>query len=286
MNLHLSLYRRSQASQVITALMNPAAEVHQHVDWQDLRQWLYERGLLMALAWRNRELVGVLAFAPPYRGSSHIRLLILPGDDRQAVLAALWDYLRPHLQAGGVQQVAAIGHQDWLPSVLDEYGFYHQDSVVHLYRPPGPPPPPLMTIAGWGPKIRGVWRWEWGRVLSIDQAAFGPPWQFRPADFRFTAREASLIRVAIVEGQMAAYQLSRVYRDNLHLIRLATLPAYQNRGLARALLHDLLAICHRWGIPELSVNTQASNVASRHLYESFGFQYEESSTGVYLADFH
>lgn len=284
MSLKLGTYQWADAPAVMNALFNPAALVHQHLDWQDLREWLYERGLLMALAWQGREVTGALAFSPPYDGATWLRLLILPDEGRGAVLAALWDFLRPSLMAVGVRLVAAMSNDSWLGDCLAPYGFRHVDSVVHLQRP-------ALALPEYTPKVPGLairspWRWQWGQVLRTDQAAFGPPWQFRPYDFRITARRATLLRVGMMGGRVVAYQLSRAYRHNIHLIRLATLPDYQNRGIARAMLDDFLRQSHRRGYPETSVNTQASNLPSRHLYESYNFHYESDSTGVYFADLH
>jgi ribosomal protein S18 acetylase RimI-like enzyme len=80
--------------------------------------------------------------------------------------------------------------------------------------------------------------------------------------------------VAIVEGCAVAFALTSQASNGGYdqLIRLATHPAAQGRGIGRQLVVDSIVYSESTGAPGLALNTQASNTVSRHLYEVLGFR--------------
>ncbi len=70
---------------------------------------------------------------------------------------------------------------------------------------------------------------------------------------------------------MVGYQLSTLYRDGLHLARLATLPEVQGQGIGGVLLGQLIDQFARRGVLSVTVNTQRSNLQSQRLYQRYGF---------------
>jgi ribosomal-protein-alanine N-acetyltransferase len=78
------------------------------------------------------------------------------------------------------------------------------------------------------------------------------------------------------EGAIAGFCLAWRAADELQLIELATLPRYRRRGVARALLSELVehGRCH--GARLVLLEVRRSNGAAIALYESAGFR----ATGV------
>ena len=59
--------------------------------------------------------------------------------------------------------------------------------------------------------------------------------------------------------------------DYAQLIRVATHPDFRGQGIGRQLVVDAIHFAQESNMPGLTLNTQASNIISRRLYESLGF---------------
>jgi [ribosomal protein S18]-alanine N-acetyltransferase len=75
--------------------------------------------------------------------------------------------------------------------------------------------------------------------------------------------------VAISENRTAGYLVSRTLSEGeSEILDLAVAPEFRRRGIARALLQELLAMSNR----TVFLEVRASNFAARNLYKCFGFQ--------------
>lgn len=109
---------------------------------------------------------------------------------------------------------------------------------------------------------------------------------FKPLDdeFEMQALQASLdddkaiALVAEVDGQIAGLlQADIKFRPYLeteefcHVSGLGVLPAFRRRGIAKALMDELFAICRDLEIAELSLGVFNDNKGAYKLYEELGF---------------
>lgn len=250
--------------------------VHRHLDWQGFRYWLRDPANWIYLLWDENQIHSVMAFCPPLGQATWLRMFGTHPQNQTANFMRLWEVYQTEAQ-GKIHLVAVMASQAWLQDLLQEIGFEHTETVINLSRtaqaPPHPPPSEIL--------VRPV-RWREGRhVLAIDHAAFEAPWQIEDADLQSAGRRAYHYTVALIGGRLVGYQLSMRYGKTLHLGRLATLPDCRNLGVGSALLHDLASHAELWGIDWMTVNTQESNAASRHLYERFGFQRDYGDIPIY-----
>ncbi len=250
-------------------LINNAARLHLHLDWQAVDEWIDDPETPVFLAWQGRTLVGVMAAAPPLSGTSWVRLAVLADDfEAEEVLPELWAQVRMRLNALGVMQVGALLLRRWLMPYMESLGFHYSEDVVTLRRDSGDVLPALRS----DPHIRRI---EWGEapaVAEVDHAAFDPIWQLSTPALRQAARISALFTVAELDGRFVGYQLTTLHSDGAHLARLATLPELQGQGIGGALLSDMLNHFTRRGITSYSVNTQQTNEQSQRLYRRYGFE--------------
>ncbi|MGA2194276.1 MAG: ribosomal protein S18-alanine N-acetyltransferase [Bryobacteraceae bacterium] len=76
-------------------------------------------------------------------------------------------------------------------------------------------------------------------------------------------------RVCVHDGRVAGFLVARrVAADESELLNLVVAPEFRRKGLARALLQELLTA----SVPSLYLEVRASNRAARNLYKSMGFQ--------------
>ena len=61
----------------------------------------------------------------------------------------------------------------------------------------------------------------------------------------------------------------------------AVLPAFQGRGIASALLKELLSLGEAMGFTDFTLEVRVGNAPAIHLYEKFGFVSEGIRPGFY-----
>jgi ribosomal protein S18 acetylase RimI-like enzyme len=243
--------------------------VHNHLDWHEYDQWLEAHSdAPMRLAWQRGRLVAMMAAAPPLNNSTWIRLAVIQNSlEHRTMLNLLWNDLLPELRGLGVTVAAVLGVRDWVLAYLPEMGFHYVEDIITLARSGKQIPPPRETRLS----IRSA---EWNDLEAmtiIDHAAFNPPWQLAGDELRQAHRISASCTVAFLDNVMVGYQLSTLYFDGAHLARLAVLPDMQGTGIGGALLGDVLERFFRRGVYHMTVNTQASNTRSQHLYTAYGF---------------
>ena len=92
----------------------------------------------------------------------------------------------------------------------------------------------------------------------------------------------SRMQVAECAGVLVGYNCIRLFaRREAQLARMAVAPAWQGRGLGRALLVDALNAAVLGGSRTVSLNTQADNHRARQLYARYGFHFTGQQMTVF-----
>ena len=241
---------------------------HKHLDWHSTGQWLdNERGLVF-LAWHGAELAGYIGLSRPIAGCSWIRLLgISDGRMPGQLIGDLWRGAQAQCPRAGIRSVAILGAANWLPAYISRLAFDVSDDIITMSHI-GSRLPPTPHVSA---RIRPAEYSDISRLCEIDRLAFSPHWRMNRNDFQQALRIAAVATVALREDKVVAYQFSTRNEEAGHLARLAVDPACQRRGIASLLVRRLLDDLQRLRIETVTVNTQASNRPSQHLYQRFGF---------------
>jgi ribosomal protein S18 acetylase RimI-like enzyme len=124
--------------------------------------------------------------------------------------------------------------------------------------------------------LRRARRNDRSAVLAVDHRVFDPFWQLDHdgLDEALTATPTVRYRTALDRGQgeVAGYAITGRAGRSGFLQRLAVRPDLHGRGVGGALVLDGLSWLRRRGVDRSMVNTQESNDAALHLYESLGFK--------------
>ncbi len=244
-------------------------QVHTHLDWRDVSDWLDTTQSPVRLAWQQQRLVGVLGVAAPLNHTTWFRLAVLhdhmPGEE---IMGALWENMASELHRMDTRIVSVLVTRSWVEHTLLHLGFHFQEEIITMRRD-GEALPVLRPA---GVTIRFMRVTDLQDIMAVDQQAFAPPWQLTLDELRLATRIASSYTVALHEENLVGYQISTVYRDGAHLARLAVLPGAQGQGVGSALLDDALRRFFKRRVYTMTVNTQIGNIRSQQLYARFGFQ--------------
>ncbi len=265
--LKITNYARQHRS----ALLNLAGSsrwAHKHLDWHNTADWLDSELGCVWLAWKGAQLQGYIGLSPPIAGWSWIQLLgIRDGKMPGLLLRELCEAAECHCAERGIANIAVLMITNWLPSYLRQRGFCHEDDIITMSQigKPGPAAPDIAA------RLRTAQIEDINDMILIDSLAFHAPWQLADYDIWRAFRSAASVTVATLDNQVLGYQISTRQAEIGHLARLAVHPAQQRKGIASALLQQLLSDFKRRNVTELSVNTQLGNRPSQRLYERFGF---------------
>lgn len=256
--------------QALDDLIFRSHQVHTHLDWQDIHEWLdNRRGATLRLAWQGKRLVGALGLSAPLHNAAWFRLAAIhdyaPAPE---VMQALWADMLTVLTEQNVKMVWALVSRPWLQALITPIGFQFDEDIITLQRS-GQRLPVEPTDA---PHLREMFPGDLDAVAQVDHAAFAPPWQLAREELYQARRISAVATVAVQHDLIIGYQISTVYRDGAHLARLAVDPAVQGQGVGKALLADALRRFFRRGVYSMTVNTQASNGRSQRLYHQFSFE--------------
>jgi mycothiol synthase len=178
-------------------------------------------------------------------------------------------------------------------ALLERYGFVRQDEhTLHMVRPLGEPIPEPQ-----GPKgfvIRHVeGEHEVEALVALHRAAFGTQnltVEARLSWMRTPEYDPALDLVAVApDGVLAAYVFCSISHEENGLTGrkdgytdpVATHPAFQRQGLARALLLTGFGLLKRRGMEHARTGTSSSNTAMQWTAKSVGFRI--GSTTVFFA---
>jgi ribosomal-protein-alanine N-acetyltransferase len=120
-------------------------------------------------------------------------------------------------------------------------------------------------------------------ILAIDRACFAQSTVNVTAELERPWSHVWVARQGSEDGEPRAFMLSWVVADELHILSVATLPAYRRQGLARALLNYAIDFSRLRKVRAILLEVRRSNLSAIRLYRAFGF----SAIGIrprYYAD--
>lgn len=120
------------------------------------------------------------------------------------------------------------------------------------------------------PTIRALDAADLPAITAIEERVFSDPW---PASFFLGELSHPFVwaRVAEHGGSLAGYSVALLGGGTGHLGNLAVAPEARRRGIAAALLADLLDEARARGVSQIGLEVRVSNFAAQDLYRAHGF---------------
>lgn len=107
-------------------------------------------------------------------------------------------------------------------------------------------------------------------LSRIESESFSMPWS--PRDFRdLLTRDYCIYLVALADGEVAGCcGMTNICREG-NIDNVVVAERFRNRGIASAMLKELIALGEEAGITAFTLEVRVGNRAAIHLYEKFGF---------------
>jgi ribosomal protein S18 acetylase RimI-like enzyme len=235
------------------------------------------RNGLSAIAMARKAAVGFLGFSArtpaglPAETWADLALVAVAADRPVGkVLESLLSLALAALRGQGVTGLACLAGEGWLRDGLLAADFVQVDRVVGYAHNFARTVLPALSAAS----LRTAGAADFEAVLAVNAEAFDPFWRYGDATILSWLLTSDHATLAEVDGQVTGFALTSHNPENeyAYLIRLATLPTYRDRGIGKQLVTDALDYARAVGAVGLALNTQASNLVSRGLYESLGFR--------------
>jgi ribosomal protein S18 acetylase RimI-like enzyme len=267
-----------QDMKVLSQLVHFDAYVHRHLDYREPLEWIGSSPFLVLE--RDGKIESTLVCPPDPPRVAWIKLFAASRQIRpQKAWELVWSEAKDTLfQIPGVQWSAAIPLQNWFTYLLENSGFEVSHHIVMMKWQKQPIQNGVLPP---GISVRPMTLDDLEATFIIDQSAFVPVWQNSIDTLEIAFRQAGIASVALIEGQVAGYQISTPTHMGGHLARLAVLPEFQGKGLGTALLSDLLVQFSRRGALVVTVNTQKDNQVSLSLYKKAGFIFSGEEYPIY-----
>jgi [ribosomal protein S18]-alanine N-acetyltransferase len=239
-----------------------------------------------AIAFARDQCVGLLGFSvrepagdPLERWADVASVAISGGRSPVKTLQALLEAVLGELNARGVTGLVCLTSDDWLRSACFDIGFIEHDRVIGYARSGHLLPPPISA----GPaRVRPARSQDGEVVLALNSAAFAPIWRYDSSTILSWLLTADHAVLAETGAGHAGFALTTSSRDSelAQLTRIAIHPRFQGRGIGRQVVVDAIHYAWEIGAGGLSLNTQASNMISRRLYEGLEFRLTGQAVSV------
>jgi ribosomal-protein-alanine N-acetyltransferase len=111
-------------------------------------------------------------------------------------------------------------------------------------------------------------------VLAIERASFPNPWHETTFEGEIQNEGISFPLVAVhrTDKKIIGYILFWKIKDEILINNIAVHRDFRRRGVAEAMLQDVLASAHREGVVFASLEVRSSNKPARIFYEKLGFR--------------
>ncbi len=128
-----------------------------------------------------------------------------------------------------------------------------------------------MTTDFAGTSVRRARRADAGALGALEAQCFGEPWSAASLDAEL-APDHGRGWIIEADGELAAALVGYQLFEELHIHRVAVLPALRQRGLGRRVLDQALEEARATGASVALLELRADNTAAIALYRAAGFE--------------
>ncbi len=260
-------------------LTRDASFTHRHLDWHSVEYWLDKQPGFVYV--EDGRVCAWISCCEDPKNIAWVHIFCVSNDNLiRYTWKSLFEQVKEYYSSWQKITFAAIPLSSRFESELKLSGFHSENHIVvfHKLITDLPASNLLSDVL-----ITPVNILDYEVILEIDHHAFEPLWQLTADSLLEAMKNSFYCSKAVINKKPVAYQLSTKKGSSVHLARIAVLPDYHGKGIARALLDDLFLYAGFNQNEELTVNTQSDNARSIQLYQAFGFSKLPDSYPIYTA---
>jgi ribosomal protein S18 acetylase RimI-like enzyme len=271
---------RHSHQDLMIGLLTAANRKHQHLVWHDPLDNLEREPFILA---SEKGLpIACLGCPPNPPGVSWIRVFaVASGYSTEIAWRSLWATAKEKLETEYIWTVASLAMEEWFADLLTRSGFEKTNEVIFYLRDDLP----ITPISRGKLDIRKLHKSDSAAVQALDARAFSGIWTYSLETMSLAIKLGGWSSGLFTEDQLLGYQITTFSPFGAHLARIAIEPEMQNLGYGKLLVIDAIQNARQRGYGKLSVNTQADNKRSQHLYQSLDFKPADQIYPVYQLDF-
>ena len=107
-------------------------------------------------------------------------------------------------------------------------------------------------------------------IAELEKICFQDPWSVNSIASELSNRLSTWL-VAVENGTVCGYVGSQSVLDSADMMNIAVHPGYRNRGIACALVSELIALLKNKNVISLMLEVRVSNESAINLYKKLGF---------------
>lgn len=108
-------------------------------------------------------------------------------------------------------------------------------------------------------------------IAAIEQTCFSSPWNYETIEHEINESNTAHYFVAYSDGKLAGYIGVWILLDECQINKVAVLPEYRNKGVAKAILLQIIDSTRKRGTRRWMLEVRANNKAAQALYSGAGF---------------
>ena len=112
------------------------------------------------------------------------------------------------------------------------------------------------------------------QVLQVEEACFSIPWTREDFQREMKENKMAIYRIAVLDDKIVGYAGMWHVVTEGHITNVAVLEQYRRRGVAKALMEEILNIAQQKQMIGITLEVRISNIAAQKLYTKYGFRPE------------
>ena len=112
------------------------------------------------------------------------------------------------------------------------------------------------------------------QVLQVEEACFSIPWTREDFQREMKENKMAIYRIAVLDDKIVGYAGMWHVVTVGNITNVAVLEQYRRRGVAKALMEEIINIAQQKQMIGITLEVRISNIAAQKLYTKYGFRPE------------